>query len=140
MAAASVLDIGTGSGVLLLAALRLGMGSGVGIDIDPCAVSEAGINIQLNGLAAKAAISHHGIDELARYFDLVCANLRWPTLKSMRNQIAERLQPLGAVVVAGINSTEMKKLIEWYARADFLCRWHASQDDWAAVVLQLADQ
>lgn len=136
MPAATVLDIGTGSGVLLVAALRLGFGSGIGLDMDPCAVSEAAANIRLNGLSGRATVSKHGIEELDRNYDLICANLRWPTLKSMRDAIKGRLQPGGALVVSGIKSTEATSLSAWFARAGFRCRWQSGRGNWAAVVLQ----
>jgi ribosomal protein L11 methyltransferase len=138
--AATVLDIGTGSGVLLVAALRLGIGSGIGLDIDPCAVSEAITNIRLNGLAARAAASHHGIQKLDREYALICANLRWPTLKSMRDPIKQRLQPGGALLVSGIQSAEVTALTAWYAKAGFRCRWRSERCGWAAVVMQPADR
>jgi ribosomal protein L11 methyltransferase len=138
--ATAALDIGTGSGVLLAAALRLGIGTGTGLDIDPCAVSEAKTNIRLNGLSGRATVSNHGIEKLDRNYDLICANLRWPTLKSMRDAIKGRLQPGGALVVSGIQPAEVKVLTAWYAKAGFQCRWQSGQDDWAASVLQAADR
>jgi ribosomal protein L11 methyltransferase len=138
--AATVLDIGTGSGVLLVAALRLGIDSGIGLDIDPCAVSEATTNIRLNGLTARAAVSNHGIEKLDRKYELICANLRWPTLKSMRDPIKRRLRPAGALVVSGIQSVEVTALTDWYAKANFQCRWRSGRCNWAAAVLQPADR
>ena len=49
----SVLDIGTGSGILAIAAVCLGIQKGLGIDIDPCAISEARENIALNNLESR---------------------------------------------------------------------------------------
>ena len=135
----SVLDIGTGSGVLLIAALRLGFGNGVGVDIDPCAVSEAAANVALNRLTARAEISGQGFETLETKFGLICANLRWPTLKSARDQMIDRLKPDGVLVLSGIKAAEENTLIDWYAMAGFTCRWRSSQNDWAAVVLQITD-
>jgi ribosomal protein L11 methyltransferase len=138
--AATVLDIGTGSGVLLLAALRLGIGSGIGLDIDPCALSEATTNIRLNGLAERAIVSNHGIEKLDRTYDLICANLRWPTLKSMRDPIKRHLPPGGALVVSGIRPAEAPALTAWYAKVGFRRRWQSGQNDWTAVVFQAPDR
>jgi len=134
-----VLDIGTGSGTLVVAAVRLGFGSGVGLDIDPCALSEAAANVALNGLTERIRISDQPIDTLGRRFAMVCANLRWPTLRLMRHQIKAILGPKATVVLAGIKAAEMDALLDWYAAAEFICRWHCCRNDWAAVVLQRAD-
>ena len=134
-----VLDIGTGSGVLVVAAIRLGFSKGVGIDIDPCAVSEATANAELNQLGGCIEISDQSLETLDVPFDLICANLRWPTLKSMRNKLKQRMEPDGALILSGIKATEMDTLIDWYSKADFKCKWHSSQDDWAGVVLQMSN-
>ena len=52
-----VLDIGTGSGVLSIAALKMGLDQGIGLDIDPCARAEAAENAVLNGLSKRLEIS-----------------------------------------------------------------------------------
>ena len=132
-----VLDIGTGSGVLVVASIRLGFSHGVGIDIDPCAVSEATANVELNQLSGRIEISDRDFETLYGSFDLICANLRWPTLKSLCNQIKGRMKPHGALVLSGIKETEVKTLVDWYEMADFECRWQSSENDWAAVVLRL---
>jgi len=48
-----VLDLGTGSGVLVIAAVKLGISAGLGLDMDPCTLAEAQKNVALNGLTAK---------------------------------------------------------------------------------------
>ena len=137
VAAGSVLDIGTGSGVLVVAAMRLGFSRGVGVDIDPCAVSEARTNVALNGLADRVEISGQGFETIDHQFDLICANLRWPTLKSARGFIKSHLAPEGVVVISGIKTSEMTPLIDWFVETGFSYRWGASQAGWAVVVIQL---
>lgn len=134
-----ILDIGTGSGVLVVAALRLGFRSGIGLDIDPCALSEATKNVALNDLSDRIHIGDYPIDSLDRRFKLICANLRWPTLKSLRSQIKERMSPGGAAVFAGMKAVEAPDLIDWYAQAGFSSKWQRCRQDWAAVVMQPVD-
>lgn len=136
---AAVLDIGTGSGVLVVAAIRLGFDCGIGLDIDPCALSEARENVALNRLTSRIEVSDRPLESLKGRFRLICANLRWPTLRILCGQIKALLEPEGAVVIAGIKANETPALIDWYAQAGFNCSWERSQQDWAAVVLRLAN-
>ena len=73
-----VLDIGSGTGILGLAALCLGMDRAVATDIDPCAVFETRENAALNGLERKLTVSDTPIPEIQGRYGLVLANLRLP--------------------------------------------------------------
>lgn len=87
------LDIGTGSGVLAMAAVRLGAEKVVAVDIDPVALYEARNNILLNGLDQEIRITDHPIENLSEVpFDLVMANLRPPTLR----QIIPKIETLSS--------------------------------------------
>lgn len=87
------LDIGTGSGVLAMAAVKLGAKTVVAVDIDPLALHEARNNIRLNGLDRAIAITDEPIENYTGApFNLVMANLRPPTLK----EILPRVQALSS--------------------------------------------
>lgn len=74
-----VLDVGAGSGILLLASMRCGA-TGIGVEIDPVACANARDNARANGLAARIVAG--GLDAVARgeRFDLVVANMLWSRL------------------------------------------------------------
>lgn len=137
LALASVLDIGTGSGVLVLAAVKLGFGQGLGLDIDPCAVSEAVTNAGLNHLESRIQIAQQSLEKRAQRFALITANLRWPTLRSARNRIRTMLEPGGLAVLSGIKADEISAVIDWYAAAGFRCRRRQVRHDWASAVLSV---
>jgi ribosomal protein L11 methylase PrmA len=136
VAQSSVLDVGTGTGVLVVAAVKLGFGSGLGLDTDPCAVSEATVNVRLNNLGSRIQITGQPVETITRQFALVSANLRWPTLKSLRHRIQHVLTPNGAAVFSGIRAGELDAVIEWYGMAGFECRWHRIRRGWASAILQ----
>jgi len=120
-----VLDIGTGSGILVLAAVRLGIHQGVGIDIDPAARSEA-----------KVEISDQYLETIEGSFDLVTANLRYPTLKKIGSCLREITHPKGFIVCSGIRSHELPDLMKAYDRKNFEFFWKDETHDWVGVVFK----
>jgi ribosomal protein L11 methyltransferase len=130
-----VLDIGTGSGVLAIAAVKLGIENGVGLDIDPCAVAEASHNVRLNGLAGRIEISDRGLEGLDGLFSLVVANLRLPTLARLAAPIAALAMPGAALVVSGVQQEEQAAVVAAYGRQRFECVWSVAEDRWVGLVL-----
>ena len=71
-----VLDIGTGSGILAIAALKLGAAVAEGVDIDPVAVRTAGENAALNGVADKLTVLVGDLsDKASGQYDIITANI-----------------------------------------------------------------
>ncbi len=131
-----VLDIGTGSGVLVLTAVRMGILRGLGIDIDPAARSEAKKNILLNRLGDRIEISDQYLETIDGRFDLVTANLRCPTLKRICPCLRKITNPDGIIVFSGIRSHELADLIKTYARKKFEVKWQNIEHDWVGVVFK----
>lgn len=129
------LDIGTGSGVLAMAAVLLGMPGAIGIDIDPCARNEAKINVELNGLEHRISIQDTAVVDIKEPYALIIANLRYPTLKRLCSHLAEITQKKGVVVVSGITSYEVEDLLNGFSRNGFQCTWKADQKGWTGMVL-----
>ena len=111
------LDIGTGSGVLAIAAVSMGIKDAVGIDIDPCARDEAQKNIKLNGLEHRINILDTSIEDIKESYFLITANLRYPTLKRLCPHIVKITQKKGAVVVSGIKSDEVEDLVNDFSNS-----------------------
>lgn len=132
----TVLDIGTGTGILAMTAMRLGIHKGIGIDIDPCARSEAQENIKINGLEDRIDISDQYLETIDQLFSLVTANLRFPTLKKIGSCLRKIIIPNGFVVFSGIRSHESADLINTYSRKGFECLWQDNELDWGGVVLR----
>ena len=133
---ARVLDIGTGTGVLVLTAVKLGIDKGIGIDIDPCARSEAEDNVIRNGLENRIEISDRYPEALDDSFDLVTANLRFPTLKKFCSLLRKITVPRGFMVFSGLRRDELSGLVEIYARRNFEMLWTDTECDWAGVVFR----
>lgn len=134
-----VLDVGTGTGVLAIAALALGMQGGVGIDLDPCAVVEARDNVRLNGMDERIRISDQPLETVAGRFALVTANLRPPTLVRLAGTLRARMQVRGALVVSGMRAEERADVTAALQGGGGLrSTWFEEEGGWAAVLLERA--
>lgn len=134
-AGVQALDIGTGSGVLAMAAVLCGAGAAIGLDIDPCARFEARENVRRNHLTAKICICNRSFRTLNGPFRLVCANLRTPTLMRCYPHVKGWVPPGGQVVMSGIKFEELDRILARYLSGFFLQR-QVRALDWAAVLLQ----
>jgi ribosomal protein L11 methyltransferase len=110
--------------------------SGLGIDLDACARFEASENVRLNALQSRADISAQALADVEQRFFLICANLRYPSLCKMVEQIDKISEPGGLIVVSGIKDDELDDLLNVYQKRGFglMCTHH--QLGWAGVVLQ----
>jgi len=132
----SALDIGTGSGVLIITALKMGIALGMGIDVDPCSVSEARKNVACNDLSSRIAISAQPFDKIVESYDLILANLRLPTLKSFFPQMVNRTKPGGVILLSGIKSEEQESIIKQGQEMELNQQWMEKEHVWAAIGFQ----
>jgi len=132
----TVLDIGTGSGVLVLTAVLGGMAEGLGIDIESCARVEAAENVKINGLEDRIIISGQSLATLDQRFALVLANLRCPSLNKLFVRMTDVTEKGGFLILSGIKNGEVDDLLEVYTQTYFKALWTATELGWAGVVLQ----
>jgi len=132
----NVLDVGTGSGILLIAALLLGVSTGTGIDTDPCARAEAQHNLLLNRLEARARIHGGAMDSLEGTVGLILANLRLPTIVELLPEMDRLLRPGAIIVFSGIHPCEASALEKTCVPRAWTNRWAAMEKDWLVVVFQ----
>lgn len=109
----TALDVGTGSGVLALAALARGAAAAVGLDPDALALENAARNRDLNR-ARGLALVRGSLDALGPgvRFELVLANLDGPTLECLLPELAGRVAPGGRLAVAGALGPDRPALLE----------------------------
>ena len=131
----TALDIGTGTGVLALAAAKFGIETAIGIDTDQCARWEAKKNVRLNGLRDRVDITAQPVENMQRTFDLVLANLRIPTLKKLCRFMRNLTALSGSVVISGIKAEETQSLVEQYLKEGFKMVWEKEEKGWVGLVL-----
>jgi ribosomal protein L11 methyltransferase len=110
----SFLDIGTGSGILAIAAVKLGFQPVLAFDFDPESVRVAKANAGVNGVAAKLKIFRGDVTKLpakaAKPSELVCANLISNLLIAERRKIVAQVKRGGTLVLAGILAAEFTEV------------------------------
>lgn len=131
-----VLDIGTGSGVLGIAALKMGLDQGIGLDIDPCARTEATENVILNALSGQMVISDQSLDSLEGRFFLITANLRLPTLITYFDTMSALMEKKGCLVISGIKSNEIDSLKRVSDRHEMQACWEGEELGWGGLALR----
>lgn len=137
--ATRVLDAGTGTGILALAAALLGATDVYGFDADPSAVEVAKGNAQLNGLNAS-----FGTDLTAtapgiggERFDLILANVLLPVHKALAAPLLQRLSPSGALVASGTTQDQQGELEATYS--DLRPSEVRNVEQWTCTVLSGSD-
>jgi ribosomal protein L11 methyltransferase len=106
----SMLDVGTGSGILAIAAVKLGYQPVNAFDFDPDCVRVANENTELNGVAEVLTVTHDDITQVPKKpkqrYSVVCANLIYDLLIAERDRLLARVAPGGSLVLAGILETQ----------------------------------
>ncbi len=105
---ASVLDVGTGSGLLAIAARKLGAGRVAAIDRDPAAVRVARENAARN--RAEVEVSGQALEDVPGPFDLVVANILANALVDLAPALARQLAPGGRLFLAGLLAEQAEEV------------------------------
>ena len=130
-----VLDIGTGSGVLAIAADRLGAARAIGIDDDADAIQSARENLDLNPEARH--VTFDAIDLAARALplvDVVTANLTGALLVRSAATLLAAVRPGGTLILSGIQSHERDEVRQ--AFADAAVSWERDEDGWVGLAMK----
>lgn len=134
-----VLDIGTGSGILAIAALKLGAESAEGVDIDPMCVRTAGENAQRNGVSGKLNVLIGDLsDKATGVYDVICANIVANAIKALSPQIPALLCENGLFIASGIIDTRRDEVIDAVCAAGLRVEEVKEKNGWVALVCRRA--
>jgi ribosomal protein L11 methyltransferase len=130
---ASVLDFGSGTGVLAFVALLSGAGRACGVDIDPVSVAAARRNALLNGLETRAtfALPSEFVDQR---FDFVVANLEAPTQLAVASDLVRRAGDARRLILTGFLADRANEISAAFAPA-FRVQHSTHEEDWAVLEL-----
>jgi ribosomal protein L11 methyltransferase len=135
----AVLDIGTGTGILTIAAAKVLTSRVIATDADAKAVAVAIANTRKNGVASfvsvvqAAGLAH---PRLRRFHpDLLLANLTPPVLLVLATSFARHVVPGGIAVLSGIEQVEARKVEARYRAAGFILKSRILLDGWTTLIL-----
>ena len=106
----TMLDVGTGSGILSVYGAMLGAMEITAIDIDPEAVRWAEKNIELNDIPIKIDLSTTPLEEIDRKYDLIAANIILNTILELGSLFPKLLNPAGVLIISGILREQTEKV------------------------------
>ena len=133
----TVLDVGTGTGILAMAAALYGADKILAVDNDPEAVSVAQKNVENNTLEQKITVSGTPLSDINGSFDLICANIVHDVLVDMAPYFKRILAPGGKVVLSGIlGGAQEKNIANVYETEGMLLVHTEYENEWASLLLE----
>jgi ribosomal protein L11 methyltransferase len=132
---ATVLDVGTGTGVLALAALALGVPRALGIDTEDEAIRAAADNARLNGFDRRLELRRGGPDSIEGAWPLVLANVLAAPLIEMAPLLVRRVAHRGELVLSGIPVGVEPDVVQVYSRLGMRRVDERSRAGWVALTL-----
>ena len=136
--AATILDIGTGTGILAMAGALYGGQQISAIDNDPDAVAAAADNVANNGLTDQIDVSITPLDDIQGQYAIICANIVHDVLVDMADAIRHRSLPGGSLILAGILQGQQEhNIINIYQELGYTLAATEYQDEWVALFFQL---
>jgi ribosomal protein L11 methyltransferase len=137
----TVMDAGTGTGVLAIAAKLLGAGFTVGFDSESASVYSARRNIQLNGFEVSSHNSDvslelcvGGVEPVLGAFDIVLANLAAPTLVRLSEQLVKATGRY--LILSGIADAMREAVLRTYTELELKCIQTLNRNEWNAMWFQ----
>ena len=134
-----ILDFGSGSGILSIAAKKLGARTVTALEIDELAINSAKENIKFSNLK-DIDIRHASIEDLPQSykFDIVLANISSNIIINFSEVIYSRLLKGGLLLCSGILSSDMDKTIEELKSSGFMSIDSIQEEDWCCLELKIA--
>jgi ribosomal protein L11 methyltransferase len=129
----SVFDVGTGSGIIAIAAAKLGARSVDGVDIDAVSVRQAAANVTLNDVGDVITIWKSNMTPSAapvRKYDIVVANIIARVLVEIADQIVPAVGAGGTLVLSGIIDSKEAGVVETYTSLGFELIERQQIEDW----------
>ena len=135
----SLLDLGTGSGILAMAASMLGAGRILALDIDPDAVVVARENLALNQLSDQIECGTVPLESLTERFDIILANILAEELVRLAPYLTDRLCPGGALILSGILAEKEPLVRQGFAPEPLKYIRTAHDGEWVAMLYRSDD-
>jgi ribosomal protein L11 methyltransferase len=134
---ASVLDLGTGSGILAMFAAKVGLKNIFAVDADPVAVKTAVRNVTTNRLEHFIRVSHEPLESIRRCFKLILANLSAPLHQSLAEELRFHLEKDGWLVAGGLLTGESDALSRSFHAKGLELIHQKTKNDWECLIFKV---
>ena len=137
-----VLDLGTGSGILAMAAVKLGAHRVVALEIDPVAVKAARSNLRANALGRRVALRHGTLPHLdapASAFDLAVANISAKVVLEQAQRLLHTLRSGGLLLVSGMIADREAEVADCLEGLGARFRYQSADGEWSILLFQAGD-
>lgn len=131
----SVLDLGTGSGILAMVAQRRGGKTVCGVDYDPVAIDNAIHNARLNHLTT-ITYAVGTLESVTEKFDIVLANINLNVLNAIAGQLYHCLHPGGTLLLSGLLDSDQEMIQQCYTASGFTVVSRRQENEWIAILMQ----
>jgi ribosomal protein L11 methyltransferase len=128
------LDVGTGTGILAIAAAKFGIREIIGIDIDRVALFEARDNIKINDLTEQITVSNTPLEDIRSLFSLIMANIGYKTLEALCPLLVERIEEEGILILSGFSLDGCESLLRTYLRDRLTLLHRQTEQNWVCLV------
>ena len=132
-----VLDVGTGSAILAIAAVKLGAASAIGVEHDSVAAECAGEYLALNHVDDRIDIIAGTLDDLPerkqRIADLVLANLDRQTILDLAGDLVSSASEGARIMVSGILIEQQAEIVDRFSNLGFACLERREEEGWVAM-------
>lgn len=125
-----VIDVGTGSGLLAIAAKKLGAAHVLALDVDPVAVRTAAENAAANDVSIETRTG--SLEPGTAEADVVVANIIFDVLVGLKHELSSAVRPGGRLIASGVLTNRAAAFIAEMTSAGFLLQTEQSDRDWAA--------
>lgn len=130
-----VVDVGTGSGILSIAAAMLGAKRVHALDLDPVAVESAKLNVKLNKVHDVVTVSQNNLlDRMDEQADVIVANILAEIILRFVDDAYRLLRSDGVFITSGIIQTKKQEVKEGLLRAGFTIEETLTMEDWVAFI------
>jgi ribosomal protein L11 methyltransferase len=131
-----VLDAGTGTGVLAIAAAKLGARDITAVEISLESVKEAQENISLNNLTGGIRLLHSSVTDIEGQFDIILANLYGPLLVQIASSLLQHQSERGWIILGGMAVPHDDVVIATFMQYGLKVYKRYRDDEWGVAVLQ----
>jgi ribosomal protein L11 methyltransferase len=132
-----VLDVGSGTGVLAIAATKLGAASAVAVDNDEWCLNNGKENCELNNVADKVDVSLGVVQDISeKDFDFVLANIQKNILMEISDELVNRLSGKGMLILSGLLESDESDIKQEYGKLGLKIIDKQQMGEWIAVVFK----